>query len=83
MKAEKMSPIPAGSNPFHHDLFHMGTYIGDNLCIMYSSHSINDYIIVINMQTGERTKLVFNAETADKASNFADVMNVILKYKGE
>lgn len=83
MKAETMSPIPAGSNPFHHDLFHMGMYIGDNLCIMYSSHSINDYIIVINTQTGERTKLILNAETADKASNFADVMNMILKHKGE
>lgn len=81
MNTEQLSPIPAKSNPFHYDLFHMGTYIEKSICIMYSSHSINDYIIVINIETGERTKLIFNEERAETAGNFAEFMDTILKIK--
>lgn len=81
MTTEQLSPFPAGCNPFHHDLFHMGTYIGTSLCIMYASHNIGDYIIIVNIETGERTKLIFNKERAEKAGNFAEFMDTILKLK--
>ena len=81
MKTEQMPPFPAGCNPFHHDLFHMGTYIGTSLCIMYASHSIGDYIIVVNIETGERIKVILNEETAEKSGNFAEFMDAILKLK--
>jgi hypothetical protein len=81
MITEEMTPIPAGSNPFHYDLFHMGQYIGDDLCIMFANHSVNDYVIVIHKPTGKRTKLIFDKEKADKASNFASMMDMALRLK--
>jgi len=29
MKAQEMTPIPAGANPFHHDFFHMDLMVGE------------------------------------------------------
>jgi hypothetical protein len=83
MTTEIMSPIAPNSNPFHYDAFHMGQYVGKTICIMYANHSINDYIIVVNIPTGERTKLIFNEENAETAGNFAEFMDTILKFKGE
>jgi hypothetical protein len=36
---------------------------------------------VINIETGERTKLIFNEERAETAGNFAEFMDTILKIK--
>jgi hypothetical protein len=48
---------------------------------MYANHTLNDYVIIIHIPTGKRSKLVFNKEKADKASNFAAAMDMILKIK--
>lgn len=81
MTLEEMTSFPPNSNPFHYDLFHMGQYIGDDLCIMYANHNLNDYVIIVHIPTGKRSKLVFNKEKADKASGFAAAMDMILKIK--
>ncbi len=49
-------------NPFVQDSFHMGTYIGKNVAIMYRCFENEEcnYIIVIDRRTGERKKIQFN-----------------------
>ena len=59
MQTSEMAPIPADTNPFLHDLFHMGMEIGHNVTIMYAKHKDNDYIIVIDKTTGERLRVNF------------------------
>lgn len=48
-------------NPFQHDFYHMGTFVGRNVAIMYERHDHDDqgYIIVINTLTGERLRINF------------------------
>jgi hypothetical protein len=55
-----MDPIPPGSNPFNHDFFNMGTPIGTNVMIMYGATEKEEakYIIVVNLKTGERLRIV-------------------------
>lgn len=43
-----------GCNPFHHDLYRMGTRIGSNCIVMFEHHEHQNYIIVCNTVTGER-----------------------------
>lgn len=52
-------PFPANCNVFHHDMYHMGTQIAENLVVMHSnSHSEKaDYVIIVNPITGRRLKL--------------------------
>ena len=59
---EKMESIPPNSNPFLHDLYNMGMDIGRNVTVMFEAHNGEkaDYIIVINKETGERIRLVFD-----------------------
>lgn len=62
MKLARLSPFPANSNPFHHDLYHMGQYIGTNVCIMGESmieDSRCNYLIIFNKETGERLRIQF------------------------
>lgn len=59
IKTKILEPFPANSNPFLHDLFHMGQAIGKNVIIMYREHEVNKYLIVINTQTGERIQIDF------------------------
>lgn len=60
MKIEKMESIPPKSSPFQYDAYHMGTGIADNVCIMHKTHSNEKayYIIIVNTETGERSKVI-------------------------
>lgn len=48
-------------NPFCQDAYHMGTYLGKNVCVMYPNHSTEEcpYLIIVNTRTGERLKINF------------------------
>lgn len=79
IKVEKMDNIAPG-NPFHSDLFHVGTGIGTNVMIMHRSLSGKEYekyIIVVNTETGERVLIRF-----DEDANL-DVANAVQSIKEE
>ena len=65
--AKVLEPIPAGDNPFRHDLSNMGSTIGTNITVMFHNHQDQrgEYLIVVNTETGERVRLVF-AEKSTK-----------------
>ena len=79
IETEKMKDIPAG-NPFLYDQYHMGQYMGKNVCVMYGNHDNENqpYIIVCNMDTGERIKLHFalpcteDAQKHERGSRFVN-----------
>jgi hypothetical protein len=56
---EELESIPAESNPFHHDLYNMGTQMGKDLMIMHGNHSSEDceYLILVNTKTGRRFRI--------------------------
>lgn len=56
---KELESIPAGSNPFHHDLFNMGTPINDSWIIMHTSSNQRPlpYMILVNSTTGQRIEL--------------------------
>jgi hypothetical protein len=58
---EVLSPQPPKENPFWHEHYLMGTQIGSNVMVMMPCHNTEDcaYIVVVNIETGERTKLSF------------------------
>lgn len=56
MRLEQMDSIPPNSNPFHHDLYHMGTAITKEWMIMHLG-SGTKYLILVHCPTGARTKL--------------------------
>jgi len=74
-----MEPIPAGSNPYHHDLYHMGCDISGNWEAMFDKH-VGDidpsYIIMINKKTGQRFKMVFKFN-----KDHGDLMNAVLRQR--
>jgi hypothetical protein len=59
-----LESFPANSNPFHHDLYHMGTRVGEKLIAMHENHPHEKckYLIFCDEATGERFKLEFNRE---------------------
>jgi hypothetical protein len=61
---EKLDRFPAG-NPFDHDLYHMGTSVGNNILVMMSVHSTQraKYLIICNKETGERLMVRFDKST--------------------
>ena len=54
-KIKEMESIPENSNPFHYDVYHMGTNIND-VTIMHSD--IGRYLIIIDRPTGKRIKII-------------------------
>lgn len=48
-------------NPFLQDAYHMGTYLGKNVCVMSENHTSEEckYLIVVDMRTGKRLKITF------------------------
>lgn len=58
MKVTTLESINPG-NPFHSDAVHMGTYIGKNCAVMMLNHAHQEckYIIVVDMETGERIRV--------------------------
>lgn len=55
----EMERIPAGANPFHHDLYHCGSHVGfeNELLIMYDSARVREYLIICDYQTGRRFRV--------------------------
>ena len=51
-------------NPFHWDAYHMGMQFGKNVMIMMANHAGEpaQYMILVNMRTGERVKIDFPKE---------------------
>lgn len=63
MTITKIEPIAPGANPFHTDLYHMGTQIQKRAMIMYGSEKDTDkYIIVVDRKTGKRIRIDFDQE---------------------
>ena len=60
---EKLPSFPPG-NPFHHDLYHMGTEIGRNLLVLHAKFpgEQHDYVILVNPETGERLRVSLTKE---------------------
>lgn len=58
MRARKLADIKPG-NPFTQDAYHMGTYLGTNVCVMYSNFPGEpcEYLIIVDTQTGERLEV--------------------------
>ncbi len=55
---EILKPFEKESNPFHSDLFRMGTQIGNGpLVVMYDSHEDYKEVILVNTKTGGRVKI--------------------------
>ena len=61
MEFQGLLPFPEKSNPFEHDIYHMGTKIGNNVMIMYDVHNDKkaEYIIIVDIETGKRAKIIF------------------------
>ena len=65
-----MKSIPAQGNPFQYDLFHMGYTLGTNLIVMFPNHPNQEcpYIIINNLETGERIKIAIKEEEGESAA---------------
>lgn len=63
MRITRLNSFPAGSNPFHHDAYHMGTGVNSDIMIMHSNErdGATQYIIVVETKTGRRTKIEFES----------------------
>jgi hypothetical protein len=59
MRVETMESIPAKSNPFVRDGYHMGTRVASNVVVMHATFDAQcaSYIIVVNTDTGERMRI--------------------------
>ena len=70
MYTAELTNFPPNSNPFNHDLFHMGTKLGTNCTIMYPNHKDEEckYLIIINTVTGERLRVALESEKDLKPS---------------
>ena len=60
MTVEEISAIDPG-NPYLSDPYHMGVTLGTNVTVMYAKHSSEhqDFIIVVDTQTGDRFWIEF------------------------
>jgi hypothetical protein len=67
IKVQKADTFPANENPYHHDAFHMGIGIGINVEVMFPNHATDrcPYLIVVNKETGERIRVVFDEKGTD------------------
>jgi len=76
-----MDRIPAGDNPYSHDLFHMGKSVGSNITVMFASHDdqVCDYLILIDQRTGERVRVTFSG--GEKAAEKGAVFNAMMGGK--
>ena len=75
IQIEQMSSFPVNTNPFLHDAFHLGTKVGANVMVMHPNFVDGhmDYMIIINVETGERIKVKFQAESVhDKAAKLME-----------
>lgn len=59
LKLQRLPSIPRKANPFHHDSYHMGTRVHENLMVMHGCEK-DGYIILYFPQTGERIRVQFD-----------------------
>ena len=81
METIELTPIPAGDNPFRHDLYHAGMTMARNVVIMggeISNERDTPYIIIINQKTGERLLVIFDKEEAERKLHFANLTHKLL-----
>tara|TARA_R110002012_G_C11213093_1_gene561481 strand:+ start:8 stop:331 length:324 start_codon:yes stop_codon:yes gene_type:complete len=59
IEVKTLDSFPPNSNPFHHDMFHMGLEIGKDLLMMYQNHAHEDmrYMILVDTKTGDRLQI--------------------------
>lgn len=63
VEQQPVSHIEPNSNPFHHDLFNMGTTLVRGWVVMHEGYDRNDsplplhYLILVNTRTGQRIHL--------------------------
>lgn len=64
MKITELDSFPPNSNPFKHDHYRMGHYIGKNVIIMMEKfdNEHQNYIIVIDKVTGKRVRIELEKE---------------------
>ena len=77
MKITEETPFPPNTNPFCHDLYHMGVDIGSNITILMPNHS-NDpcpYFYIVNTDTGERLLITVNEEGMKRGTTLAAIVN--------
>lgn len=78
MYTTPMTPLPLNEmgevNPFHHDLYNMGTRIASNVIVMHSTHGAEEArsLYVVNTKTGDRMKVWLVPEKI-LAKNFGEV----------
>lgn len=68
LKVSDMPPIPANSNPFHHDSFSMGTELVRGWMAMHAGFSSNDGLedmYLVNTTTGQRLFLELTSKTPE------------------
>lgn len=60
-----MTPNPDGTplNPFHQDAYHMGSFLGNNVAVMFKNFESEHcpYLIVINRKTGKKIRIGMEA----------------------
>jgi hypothetical protein len=53
MDVSAMKSFPAGSNPFHHDHFRMGTQVNERFVAMYEATD-SPRLVIVDVKTGRR-----------------------------
>ena len=67
IEVETLDSFPPNSNPFSHDLVHMGQVIAKDIVMMYPNHPDGDmkYMILVDTETGQRLKININRENEE------------------
>lgn len=79
MRTVVMNPITPNINPFTEDQYHMGTKIGASTLVMHANydHARCDYLIIIDIPTGNRVKVIMNDEHPDHIGDIpANLVNL-------
>ena len=82
MHAIPFPSIPPNSNPYHHDLYHVGMAAGKDIEIM-GDLSLNgedncSYLIIVDRTTGQRLLVIIDNEKAMKKLDLAQMCFGIL-----
>jgi hypothetical protein len=67
IEVKTLESFPPNSNPFHHDLVHMGQVIGKDLVMMHVNHPHQEmtYMILVDTETGQRFYININRENEE------------------
>jgi hypothetical protein len=86
MKVEELTPFPPGENPFRHDLYHMGTPIGNDVVVMHCSceKEAVTYLIIVHIPTGNRIKVwpeLLEPSVEDHVKSLTNMMELLCKHR--